>query len=418
MQVLPFVKIMKNSLPAWGDELVTASTPGESAGDKRAKSRGVVSLAPSKHEVRHEHMYQIGHEVCDMRPRLRHFESAAVAAINQLAAGHCCQGLGRDHIWDIALTGPVSSPQRLADILLALSWEGIRCVLALSYASVESWLEAKWGDMALNDVPPDLVLALLQDAVDELSCDLAGEPFGPVRVDGWATAEQACEAPFAIGLRMARHDGGDSAYACLLTDLQGVTGLARLAARADSRPPEIEPWVNLPILLNLELGWVDMTLNEIATIRKQDVLLPDGWWSGKGKKNLCIRLSPKLGIGAQFSEDEHLRATTKVTRMEQDDSLVQHPVNAQSPANGAPAALESGVADLTDIPLRITFDLGERYIPLRELTSIAPGHLFDLGLAPDSAVNLRINGVRVGEGELVEIGGRIGVAVMRMAPPH
>lgn len=363
-------------------------------------------------------MHQIGQEVCGMRPRLRRVENSAVTAINQLASARRWQGLGRDQMWNLALTGPSTSPQRQADILLALSWEGIRCVLALSYASAETWLEAKWGDVALNDVPPDLVLALLQDAVDDLSRNLAGEELGPVRIDGWATAEQACEAPFAIGLRMARQGGGNSASACLLTDLQGMTRLAQLAARTDSRPHEIEPWASLPIFLTIDRGWVDMTLNEIATIRPQDVLLPDGWWSDKGKMELCIRVGPKLGIGAQFSASEHLRATTKVKRMERDDSLEQHPANAQPPATSASAAFEAGVADLTDIPLRITFDLGERHIPLRELASIAPGHLFDLGLAPDSAVNLRINGVRVGVGELVEIGGRIGVAVMRIAPPH
>ncbi|HJV80571.1 type III secretion system cytoplasmic ring protein SctQ [Noviherbaspirillum sp.] len=403
---------MKNILLAWEDELVAANA--ESATDKRARSGGVVSLPPPRHEIRE----QIGNEMCSMRPRLRSVDKDAVAAINQLAVGRRWSGLGRDPIWNLALTGPVSSPQRPADILLAASWEGVHCVLALSYASAETLLEVKWGDMALNEVPPDLALALLQDAVDELSRDLAGEELGPIRIDGWATAEQACAVPFAMDLRMTRHDGGDPASARLLTDLQGLTKLARLAARAESEPPKAEPWAGLPILLTLELGWVDMTLDEIATIRPQDVLLPDGWWSGKGRKDLCIRISPKLGIGAQFTIDEHLRATTKVKRMEQDDSLVQHPGNAQLPTNSALPAVESGVAELADIPLRITFDLGERHIPLRELASIAPGHLFDLGLAPDSAVNLRINGVRVGEGELVEIGGRIGVAVMRIAAPH
>jgi type III secretion protein Q len=408
------MKIMKNIFPAWEDELATANAPSVSAGDKRTRSGGVVPLAPPKPEIKD----LIVHEVRGMRPHLRTIDSAAVTAINELAAGHRWSGLGRDHIWSLALTGLVSSPQRQADILLAVSWEGVRCVLALSYASAETLLEAKWGDMALNDVPPDLALALLQDAVDELSRDLAGEQLGPIRVDGFATAEQACAVPFAMELRMTRHGGGDPASACLLTDLQGVTRLAQLVGRAECEPPKVEPWANLPVLLTLELGWVDMAFHEIATIRPQDVLLPDGWWSGKDKKDLCIRVSPKLGIGAQFTTDEHLRATTKVKRMEQDDSLVQHPSNAPLQTNSALPAVESGVADLVDIPLRITFDLGERHIPLRELASIAPGHLFDLGLAPDSAVNLRINGVRVGEGELVEIGGRIGVAVMRIVAPH
>jgi type III secretion protein Q len=68
--------------------------------------------------------------------------------------------------------------------------------------------------------------------------------------------------------------------------------------------------------------------------------------------------------------------------------------------------------------MRISFDLGERHLTLRELAGVAPGYIFDLGLAPERAVNLRVNGVRIGEGELVEIDGRIGVAITRITPPR
>lgn len=401
------MEAMQITLPIREDEPATGNAPGESVRDKLATYDAVVSLDPPKDEMR------------GRRPRLRSVDNTAVSSINALAAGRRWSGLGRDQAWDLALSGPVRLPHRQSDVLLALSWEGVRCILAFSYASAETLLEAKWGDMALNDVPPDLALALLQDATDELSRELAGEALGPIRIDGWGASVEACAAPFAFELRMARHGGGDPISAYLLTDLHGIQRFAQFHACAEQAPNDMEQWKNLPILLTLELGWVDMTLKEIATIRPQDVLLPDGWWKSKGKNDLCIRVSPKLGIGAQSSADEQLHATTKVKRMEQDDSQVQnpqHPGNVQQHTNGASAAVESGATDLTDIPLRISFDLGERQIPLRDLASIAPGYLFDLGLAPDSAVNLRINGVRVGEGELVEIGGRIGIAVMRMLP--
>lgn len=72
------------------------------------------------------------------------------------------------------------------------------------------------------------------------------------------------------------------------------------------------------------------------------------------------------------------------------------------------------VQDLADVPVRITFDLGECTLPLHELSSLAAGYQFDLALPPQRTVNLRVNGARIGEGELIDIDGRIGVAITRL----
>ena len=68
---------------------------------------------------------------------------------------------------------------------------------------------------------------------------------------------------------------------------------------------------------------------------------------------------------------------------------------------------------LGDLPVRLTFDLGTQLLTLDELQSVGPGHVFDLGLLPQKAVSIRLNGLLAGEGELVEIDGRVGVAVGR-----
>jgi type III secretion protein Q len=66
---------------------------------------------------------------------------------------------------------------------------------------------------------------------------------------------------------------------------------------------------------------------------------------------------------------------------------------------------------LDDLPVRVSFDLGERSIPLHELQSLAPGYTFDLGRDLRRSVQVRANGMLIGEGELVDIDGRLGVVV-------
>jgi type III secretion protein Q len=76
-------------------------------------------------------------------------------------------------------------------------------------------------------------------------------------------------------------------------------------------------------------------------------------------------------------------------------------------------AASSGLID--DVPVRLTFDLGEREISLGDLRSLEPGYLFNLGRDPRSTVSIRANGRLIGDGELVDIEGRVGVSVLRFS---
>lgn len=67
---------------------------------------------------------------------------------------------------------------------------------------------------------------------------------------------------------------------------------------------------------------------------------------------------------------------------------------------------------VSELPIKLTFDLGERVLLLSELQLVAPGYVFDLGHDLRQCVTIRANGMRIGEGELVDIEGRTGVAVL------
>ena len=91
---------------------------------------------------------------------------------------------------------------------------------------------------------------------------------------------------------------------------------------------------------------------------------------------------------------------------------------AKKTARPRKSATRKVADELSELPVRMTFDLGEYPLTLRELNAVQVGHVFDLALAPQQAVNLRVNGRLLGEGELVEIDGRIGIAVTRFLAPR
>jgi type III secretion system YscQ/HrcQ family protein len=93
------------------------------------------------------------------------------------------------------------------------------------------------------------------------------------------------------------------------------------------------------------------------------------------------------------------------------------PAPKPGPAAAPPAAKEPVVpaAAIETLPLKIVFDLGDVEMTLAELKSLVPGQSIDLAREPGSAVRLTVNGVRIGAGEIVEIGGRLGVRITELA---
>eukprot|EP00887_Chlorella_sp_A99_P004404 scaffold39.g4404.t1 len=83
----------------------------------------------------------------------------------------------------------------------------------------------------------------------------------------------------------------------------------------------------------------------------------------------------------------------------------QQPPTVEEPATGA-------AFDVNAVPVRVTFELGERQLTLGELRLLQPGQTFDLARPlAEGPVIVRANGAWLGTGDLVEIEGRIGVTL-------
>jgi type III secretion protein Q len=285
----------------------------------------------------------------------------------------------------------------------------MRACLAMSHANAEALFAAHYGLLATAELADDLVLALLQDTADALAADFPLQDSSAIRIEDWCGRDAAEAMPFILALRLTPMTAGEPLSCHLLTDLHGLTRLASCCART-RKASMPSYWAGLAAEVKLELGWIDLSLHQLASAKPQDVLMPDGWWPAPERRGICMRISPALGIEARLADDNLLQATTKVKSMEQEPF-----VHSGDEAASVP---DVDLSDLADVPMRISFDLGERHLTLRELAGVAPGYIFDLGLAPERAVNLRVNGVRIGEGELVEIDGRIGVAITRITPPR
>ena len=76
------------------------------------------------------------------------------------------------------------------------------------------------------------------------------------------------------------------------------------------------------------------------------------------------------------------------------------------------------VEALDELPVRLSFDVGEATLTVGELRSLAPGHIFPLGRQlEDAPVTIRANGVAFARGEFLLVDELLAVRILEL-PEH
>lgn len=81
-------------------------------------------------------------------------------------------------------------------------------------------------------------------------------------------------------------------------------------------------------------------------------------------------------------------------------------MNQQAMVNGAET---DSAFDTDEIQVNVVFQMPDQKMTFGEVQSLAPGYVFDLQAEPSKAVQVSVNGQAVGFGELVSVGGKLGV---------
>lgn len=69
---------------------------------------------------------------------------------------------------------------------------------------------------------------------------------------------------------------------------------------------------------------------------------------------------------------------------------------------------------MDDLNVLLTFETGQQSITFRELQTLKPGFIFQGNNPVDVPVDVKANGKTIGKGQLIDVGGRIGVQIMEL----
>jgi len=297
------------------------------------------------------------------------------------------------------------------DWLVRAEWGGAPLVLRLPAAAADQWLRARFATLELPQLPASLRTAAfdsaLQDVLDALS--LAGH--GAVRIDSVELAGPAATTATAAATAAVLPDSGHhfglalasealTLWATLSTDALGLMLMAGLAAH---RPATQGPVArdSIPVLLRAGIGAATLPRAEFAGLGPGDaVLIHHSWSAQDGQIWLCHE-----GWGLRVRADgAQLVVTAPFQPMEQQMNDDMDDAAGDGLADDETVALDA-------MPVRLQFDLGQRMLPLAQVTALQVGQVLELTRPLSQAVSIRANGALIGTGELMEIGGRIAVGI-------
>lgn len=297
-----------------------------------------------------------------------------------------------------AVGAPLSQAQA-DDWLVQLQWAGAPFELRLPASVCQTWLAVSYPSLDLPGMPDAFAAAALESALLALMSAPKTLQRGTVRVETLQRqpgAARTLSQNFGLCLRQ----GAEAVYGSISTDALGLMLMAGLVADLPEVPNGLDA-DTLPLLLRVEIGVAVLGADELLALTPGDTVMLQHCWLGQDGG---VWLGwDRVGIRACLNDAQ---------------LVVTHTLNLKGlsmPTEDSESA--DPTVSVDSVPVRLTFDIGERTLSLGELKALQVGHSFDLKRPLSGAVRLRVNGALIGIGELVEIDGNIGVTVASLSAP-
>ncbi|HCJ11749.1 MAG TPA: YscQ/HrcQ family type III secretion apparatus protein [Opitutae bacterium] len=329
-----------------------------------------------------------------------------------LAIGNLCGGQRRRlplSMGERSLWLEFSLPTRPIEVryFLKMQHKGHAFTVGIDDLDALVTLHPKLKALSTAHYPADFLPVLLNAAVEPL-VGLFEEAFqSTLEIQSLTTQPPAVNEYlcFEIGDKKKVLSGYLSLEPHLIPLLQRITDLPLTPYAA---------FATLPFAFRFQWGSTDLSFTEYRDIALQDVIFPDnrqqqwrlisssgavitGQLKGTSFQVGSIMADKKKLDLSSFSEEDFLGPTPSEVKME-----------------SQPPSKESVPAKFTTEALRVllSFEVGRKELTLAELQALKPGFTFEVGALLDKPIDIRANDSLIGKGELIEVGGKLGVRVV------
>lgn len=260
----------------------------------------------------------------------------------------------------------------------------------------------------LKALPAPLLAALAETSLRKVLKAYASELGHMFRISEVAVEE--APQSFGIGLRVGATAEpptlhlDDGAAAEIVEMLSGQRDLAAVPGAGTT-----------PIALAIETTSLDVRLHELRALGPGDVLL-----LAAGTDPADLRLTQRPGGRAlatlRMTDDGLvLQGVLGADMADEDDDAPPEETVEGSAEEVADDIDDPGVAlEVDGLDVTLSFSIGSVELSVSELRALQKGYIFELEAPLASPVRIYAGRRAVGEGELVELDGRVGVRVLRL----
>lgn len=308
-------------------------------------------------------------------------------------------------------------PTTTDDILICIEWAGAQLQLQLPAATCEQLISALLSGDAPPHLPDAMQTAVLETALGEVLDALEQLGRGAPQVAAIARAQPEAALSHALAWQLHALESNQALAGMLHCDSLGLLLMAGLASRLAPHEGPLARDDTLHLQLLLDIGYATVCVEELQHLASGDVLPMERHFLG-AERVLWLQAPGAGGLHVQLpaaSLDAHAGGSDDATAV---GGCVSPPfLTVVQTWTHAMPALENPpheAASFDAIPVRLSFDLGDITLTLAELRALQPGQAIRLGHPVAGAVRIRANGALIGEGELIEIDGHLGVCVRQL----
>lgn len=339
--------------------------------------------------------------------------------------------------WLVDLRPSASQPLFTGHWALAWEWVGAEFQLQLPKSFADEIAGPLLANTHLPELPPELAQATLEAALAESLGALTSLGRGTPRLLSMSHDALPPESsPHAFSLEFRAPNSTAAISAMLYSDSLGLLVLAGLVGKRKPAPGVLDE--QLLLKLPAEIGYTRLPADELQSLVTGDVVLMDTCHLG-AERTLCLSADGLAGLivhlppTSDVSEfpDTFRDSTAHMADLSPEDApdAQVEPSSAADGQAALPAAptltviqawnslmpseepSSQSTASLAGVPIRMSFDLGEVSMTVAEARALQPGQAISLARPLAGVVRIRANGALVGEGDLVEIDGQLGVSI-------
>ncbi len=258
---------------------------------------------------------------------------------------------------------------------------------------MEKHLESFLSGKKLSQLPVDLRAELLEATYKPLLSAITFHTNTQVRVLNFLNLKPGKVNASSLGLSLRDNVSNQESNMVILMHDKLQPVMEKLLAYWPNKTDDF--WYNTNAEMWLQAGEIELSLEELTQLEPSDILV-------------IVTSGAKDQISLRLGSGEFFNATIQSNQLILDSGVQKMADDINDQAN------DETIASVEEIPVRLTFDLGDLVMPFKDVQSLTQGSTIDLNIPITHAVTIRSLNRVIGTGELVDIDGHMGVRIVKL----